>query len=86
MIENNTPWWRERMVWLVIGAPAVSIIASMVVIYLAVSTSDGELPGSAKGPLVESPRNRAEMPAQTGRNHLTTPDADLRANRQAAGR
>ena len=30
------PWWRVRMVWLVVGGPAVVVVASFVTLVLAV--------------------------------------------------
>lgn len=35
------PWYRERLVWLLIAPPAVSIAVGMTMLYLAIASSDG---------------------------------------------
>ena len=36
--ENAAPWWRFPMVWLVIGGPAVVVLASFATLALALLT------------------------------------------------
>ncbi len=60
------PWWRIRMVWLVIGGPLVVVIASFATLALALSFPDPVLAPAA----VASP---AETPAVQARNHAATP-------------
>lgn len=44
-MQNNTqqssgPWWKFGYVWMVVGGPAVVVLASFVTIYLAVTRPD----------------------------------------------
>lgn len=58
-------WWRVPMVWLVIGGPAVVVVASFVTLALAILNPDPVLQ-------VERATNAAELPAVQGRNHAAT--------------
>lgn len=40
-VEDKNPWYRQPMVWLVIGIPLSSVVLGIVLIVLAVNTSDG---------------------------------------------
>ena len=64
--SSPVPWWRHGMVWLVIGGPAVVIVAGVTTAIIAIRGAD---------PLVEQPgaaRTEAR-PAVQGRNHAATP-------------
>ena len=39
--EQHRPWFREKLVWMIIALPASAVIAGIVTIWIAVSTSDG---------------------------------------------
>jgi len=39
--EEKRPWYRERLVWMLIALPGSAVIAGIVTIWLAVTTSDG---------------------------------------------
>ncbi|MDO9003383.1 MAG: hypothetical protein Q7V20_08035 [Aquabacterium sp.] len=43
------PWWRIRMVWLVIGGPALVVVAGFITLALAIHGGDQPVPnpGSA---------------------------------------
>lgn len=66
-------WWREPMMWLVVGGPSLVVVASFVTLALALIYPDPVL--SEK-----SPENRtgsvaavkAMAPANEGRNHAAT--------------
>lgn len=60
------PWWRVRMVWLVIGGPAIVVVASFVTLALAISHPD---PVLATAPTVDG----AHTPAVAARNHAAQP-------------
>lgn len=71
------PWWRERMLWLVLGGPLVVIMASFVTLALALSHPDPVLStaqsarteaAGATGSAVDPSR----LPAQQARNHAAT--------------
>lgn len=39
--SHAKPWYRERLVWLLIAPPAVAIAVGMTMLYLAIVSSDG---------------------------------------------
>lgn len=43
LMGPQLPWWRIRMVWLVIGGPAAVVVAGVVTIVLAVRGGDSPL-------------------------------------------
>lgn len=63
---DATPWWRVRMLWLVIGGPLAVVIASFATLALALRFPDPVLAPE----VVASP---AEVPAVQARNHAATP-------------
>lgn len=38
--KTAKPWWRYGLAWLVIGAPAVGVVAGLIILYLAVVGQD----------------------------------------------
>jgi hypothetical protein len=38
--EASAPWWKFGHVWLVVGGPAVVVVASFITLYLAVTRPD----------------------------------------------
>ena len=58
------------MVWMVIGGPAVVVVAGFVTFYLAVSAPDPVLPTGGKSST--EPRSITHAPALQGRNHAAT--------------
>ena len=61
-----TPWWRVPFVWMVIGGPALVVVASVVTLALALIYPD---PVLATAPNA----SKTDMPAVQGRNHAATP-------------
>ena len=61
------PWWRVKMVWLVVGGPLAVVVASFVTLAIAIGNPD---PVLTAGPAAQ----RAEMPAVQARNHAATPE------------
>ncbi|MDE2613608.1 MAG: nitrogen fixation protein FixH [Burkholderiales bacterium] len=64
--EAPLPWWRVRMVWLVLGGPLAVVIASFVTLGIALTHPDQVIDasqGSAGG----------EQPALQARNHAAVP-------------
>lgn len=59
-------WWRLPIVWMVIGGPAVVVVASFVTLALAIKNPD---------PVLTTPaaKSKSEQPAVQGRNHAATP-------------
>jgi hypothetical protein len=69
---QTTPWWRIGMVWLVIGGPAVVVVAAIGTAVIAVRGADivlTDLP-AAMTPGHTSPS--AATPAHQARNHAAT--------------
>jgi hypothetical protein len=60
------PWWRVRMVWLVLGGPLVVVVASFVTLGVALTHPD---------PVLTPPpvTSLADAPAVQARNHAATP-------------
>ena len=63
------PWWRVGMVWLVIGGPAVVVVAAIATAVIAIRGADPVI-RDAERPRTEA---AADMPAQQARNHAATP-------------
>ncbi len=61
--QDDRPWWRYGMVWLVIGGPAVVVVAAIVTAVIAVNGAD---------PVLDT---REGAPAVQARNHAATPPA-----------
>ena len=59
------PWWRFPVVWLVIGGPAVVVVASFVTLVLAWQGADRPL-------LETAARSTRDAPAMQARNHAAT--------------
>ena len=58
---DRRPWWREPMMWLVVGGPAAVVVAAIVTAVIAIRGAD---------PVLDT---RAGQPAVQGRNHAATP-------------
>lgn len=70
-IEKNQ-WWREPMMWIVLGGPAVVVIAAIATVVIAVQSADRVLPRQQ----VQS-SSAPELPAMKGRNHAAAPEKIL---------
>jgi hypothetical protein len=80
------PWWQERMMWLVVGGPAVVVVASFVTLALAIARPDpvmqtprpvsaeDEAPGTqGERPIGQMNVGGASLePAVRARNHAAT--------------
>jgi len=65
--SDPTPWWRLPIVWMVIGGPAIVVVASFVTLSLAIRFPDPVLTTADKA-------ERSEQPALQARNHAATPE------------
>lgn len=63
--DDSVVWWRLPMVWLVIGGPALVVVASVATMAIAVLNPDPVL-GTEAG-------SAAAQPAMQARNHAATP-------------
>ena len=75
--HSSGPWWKFGYVWMVVGGPAIVVVASFTTLYLAITRPDPLVDTDyyRKGmeinkTLVDTAGNSA--PAETGRNHAAT--------------
>ncbi|MCX7266537.1 MAG: nitrogen fixation protein FixH [Burkholderiales bacterium] len=55
------PWWSFGLVWMIVGGPALVVVASFVTLYLAITIPDPVLPTESN-----------QAPAIQARNHAAT--------------
>ena len=70
--DKARPWWRYPIVWMVIGGPAIVVVASFVTMGLAIKHVDPVLDTSVDH--INAPR---EAPAVQMRNHAADPPKHL---------
>lgn len=78
--EPPLPWWRVKMVWLVLSGPASVVVASLVTAVVAwrhidpviTNTPQGQLRAADDMPTPASPKD-ALAPAMKARNHAASP-------------
>jgi uncharacterized protein len=63
--DDNQPWWRFPMVWLVIGGPAAVVVAGFATLAIAIANPDPVLTPTVA--------DRTAVPAVQARNHAATP-------------
>lgn len=66
--HDPSPWWRHRMMWLVVGGPLVVVVAAIATAVIAIQGADDVLPVTEKS-------QPSQVPAMQGRNHAATPPA-----------
>lgn len=66
--EPNLPWWKERMVWLIIALPLSAVIAGLATLYIAASGADDLVKAEyvKSGMAVEAPRAALQAAARLG--------------------
>jgi hypothetical protein len=62
----SMPWWRVRLVWLVIGGPLAVVVASFATLGLALSHPDPVL-------TAQPDAGGTQQPAIAARNHAASP-------------
>ncbi|HLO94017.1 MAG TPA: hypothetical protein VK195_06850 [Burkholderiaceae bacterium] len=68
-------WWRERMMWLVVGGPAAVVLASFVTLGMALKHPDPVIETQqrlAADSAADGPKAAALAPAIAARNHAAT--------------
>lgn len=68
--QASLPWWRHRMMWLVVGGPLVVVVAAIATAVIAIRGAD-ELVEDPKAGAVQP--GDAQAPAVKARNHAATP-------------
>ncbi|PUE43485.1 nitrogen fixation protein FixH [Limnohabitans sp. Hippo3] len=69
--QEGQPWWRFGLVWMVVGGPAVVVVAGLVTFYIAASNPDPVLQVTPRSAMQER-QGIAHAPAMQGRNHAAT--------------
>jgi hypothetical protein len=67
---TERPWWKHGMVWLVIGGPAVVVVAGLVTAVIAIRGADTIV---VDPPTRSTPMSSGQAPAIQARNHAATP-------------
>ncbi|UXH80054.1 hypothetical protein [Roseateles amylovorans] len=73
-LPSSGPWWRHRMMWLVVGGPSVVVLASFVTLALAITHPDPVVKHESGG-VVRQAADEADAslaPAMNARNHAAT--------------
>ncbi|MET4580168.1 nitrogen fixation protein FixH [Ottowia thiooxydans] len=72
---SSGPWWKYGHMWLVVGGPAVVVVASFITLYLAVTRPDPVYADAPRGVQVQpaDENDPALTPAMQGRNHAASP-------------
>ncbi|WP_338413254.1 hypothetical protein [uncultured Sphaerotilus sp.] len=65
--KDTMPWWKYKMVWLVIGGPLIVVVASFITLALAIQNPDPVLDTASS-----ARSGAAHLPAMQGRNHAAT--------------
>jgi len=68
----DAPWWRFRMMWLVVTGPLAVVVAGTVTAVVAVRGADVPVDRGA-AVASEAPGADAQTPAVQARNHAATP-------------
>jgi hypothetical protein len=76
--ESSLPWWRYRIVWLVVGLPASAVVAATVSGVIAIRGADPVVPEytrAARQAADESlsREEQGRVPAELARNHAAGP-------------
>ncbi|MEX8494157.1 hypothetical protein [Sphaerotilus sp.] len=64
---DTMPWWKYKMVWLVIGGPLTVVVASFVTLGLAIRYPDPVLESATVATV-----DATHSPAMQARNHAAT--------------
>jgi len=70
---TGAPWWRFPMMYLVVGGPAVVVVASLVTAVVAYRGADEVITETAPPPEAATATERSDLPALKARNHAATP-------------
>jgi hypothetical protein len=85
--QAGQPWWRFGMVWMVVGGPAVVVVAGLTTFYIAASNPDPVLAVTPRTATQER-QGITHAPAIQGRNHAVTGELPKvkNASESAAGK
>ena len=73
---SHRPWWREPMMYLVLGGPAVVVVAAIATGVIAWNGADPVvseyIENSGRASAQEKAVDSSQLPAQKARNHAAT--------------
>jgi uncharacterized protein len=69
--QEDQPWWRFGLVWMVFGGPAVVVVAGFITLYIAVTNPDPVLQVTPRTAMQDR-QGITHVPAMQGRNHAAT--------------
>jgi hypothetical protein len=69
--KEGQPWWRFGLVWMILGGPAVVVVAGFATLYLAMTHPDPVLQVTPRS-AVQERLGITHAPAMQGRNHAAT--------------
>ena len=81
--DHNLPWWKERIVWLIIALPLSAVVAGLTTIYVAARDPDDLVKAEyvKTGMAVVAPREALDAAARLGMSaRLTYKGGTLRLN------
>lgn len=74
--KKSPPWWKFGHMWLVVGGPAVVVVASFITLYLAIMSPNPVIDVRAEAREAQVAAPDATMPnmapAMQARNHAAT--------------
>ncbi len=71
-VSDTGPWWRHGMMWLVLGGPAVVVVAALATAVIAIRGADTLVDESVTGSRAGRAVPTSESPAMQARNHAAT--------------
>ncbi|MFT4103509.1 MAG: nitrogen fixation protein FixH [Burkholderiaceae bacterium] len=79
--EQGGRWWREPIMWLVVGAPLAAVIGGFAILWIAIRVPDPVMATDYQrgGAAVSGAGDKSTLPALVGRNHAVTPGHDVPA-------
>jgi hypothetical protein len=72
MLHPSLPWWRVPAAWLVVGGPALVVLASVVTLVIAVRGGDTPLREASAPAARHATAPTPLTPATQARNHAAT--------------
>ncbi|MFT3800724.1 MAG: nitrogen fixation protein FixH [Burkholderiaceae bacterium] len=78
--QQGGRWWREPIMWLVVGAPLAAVIGGFTILWIAMHVPDPVLATDyQRGATASGADDKSTLPALVGRNHAVTPGHDVPA-------
>lgn len=67
-LEPHPPWWKERMIWLIIALPVSAVVAGIATVFIAAHDPDDLVKSEyvKSGMTVEAPREALDRAARLG--------------------